>query len=213
MLLEKLPDLFKTHATTESILIDIPIGLSTKDSPRTIDTLLRKSLIPRGSTVFNAPCRAAIYATDFNSARRINMAVEGKSLSAQTLNITSKIRETDELIRENNYSAKFNESHPELCFKYLNPSRSVVRSKKSTPEGIEQRLQILELYEHKTRSIFRKIIGETKRKDVKKDDIIDALCLCIVNKLGFENGLSYLSDNHDKDHIGIPIKIAYFDPK
>ena len=103
MLLEKLPDLFKTHATTESILIDIPIGLSTKDSPRTIDTLLRKSLIPRGSTVFNAPCRAAIYATDFNSARRINMAVEGKSLSAQTLNITSKIRETDELIRENNY--------------------------------------------------------------------------------------------------------------
>jgi 8-oxo-dGTP diphosphatase len=190
------------------ILIDIPVGLSSKHFGRTIDSRIRSELKNRHSTVFNAPCRLAVYESDNEQARKWNRQIENKSLSIQSLSIRGKIKEVDEYLGENRFGIEVIESHPELCFKYL--KRAIVQSKKTNTEGIQERLAIIgayapalvELYEEKQKAI--------KRKYAKRDDIIDAICLCLVNKLGAEDKLAYLVDNNVVDEKGIKIRIAYY---
>lgn len=190
------------------LLIDIPVGLSSPGFPRTIDATMRKELKGRSSTVFNAPCRLAVYEKDYQKARHLNQQVEGKSLSIQSLAISEKIREVDEYLSSTRNRITVVESHPELCFKYLN--RGIVPSKKSTKEGIAERLKIIAKYEPKLVDLYHQALKDTKRKHAKRDDIIDAICLLLVNKLGFEGHFSFLTDKHDVDEQGINIRIAYF---
>lgn len=193
----------------ERILIDIPIGLSSKGFPRTIDAKLRKELKGRSSTVFNAPCRAAVYESDDEKAKSLNIKVEGKSLSIQSLNIRHKIRELDEYLTNKGKGIEIIESHPELCFKYLNKG-TVVVTRKATEKGIEERLKILNSYEPLVQKLYEQIVLSTKRKDVKSDDIVDAICLCLVNKLGNIKKLSYLKDSNKSDEKGLNFTIAYY---
>jgi predicted RNase H-like nuclease len=46
----------------------------------------------------------------------------------------------------------------------------------------------------------------------KKDDMLDAMCLCLSNKLAIENGLCYFQDINRKDERAIQIRIAYYKP-
>ncbi len=197
--LEDNPDLTRA-------LIDIPIGLSSPGYPRTVESVLRKHLPGRGSTVFNVPCRAAVYETDFDKAREFNIMTEGKSLSVQSLNICSKIREVDKLLPLEDGSVLL-ESHPELGFKSLNGGE-VVLTRKNTPQGIEERLSLLEKADPGAAEAYRSIQGKFKRKDAKPDDLLDALCLCVINRLAGESGLSYVEDQHSRDEKDIPIRIA-----
>ncbi len=200
-------DLVAANPDVGRFLIDIPIGLGSPLQPRTIDRRLRRELGKRGSTVFNAPIREAVYAKNYEEAKAKNLAIEGKSISIQSFNICAKIRQVDEFLIQNKHT-KLIESHPELCFKYLNEGEPIW-SKKTTPEGIEARLNILNKYEPKTSELFRKILSETQRKEAKKDDILDAICLCLVNRRAAEN-LHFLRDENQSDEKGIGIKIAYF---
>jgi 8-oxo-dGTP diphosphatase len=192
----------------DRILIDIPIGLSSKDYSRTIDARIRSELRNRHSTVFNAPCRLAVYESDHEQARKWNIQIENKSLSIQSLLIRGKIKEVDEYLCENRFGIEVVESHPELCFKYL--KRTIVQSKKTNPEGITERLAIIEAYEPALVELYEEKQKEIKRKYAKRDDIIDAICLCLVNKLGAEDKLSYLLDKNVVDEKGIKIRIAYY---
>ena len=203
-------ELAAENQDVDRILVDMPIGLSSADNPRTIDRLLREKLDARKSTVFNPPCREAVYAEDSESARKKNIATEGKSLSIQSLSLRDKIRQIDEYLQYPGKSKiELIESHPEFCFKQLNSGITVL-SKKSKPAGIKERLGILEQYESRAWEIYRGIIGSTKRKDVKPDDINDALCLCVTNKLAGRSGLSYLTDNNLYDSRGIMMRIGYW---
>lgn len=211
---ETLSTLITAHQQLERILIDMPIGLASKTHPRTLDRLLRNTLESRKSTVFNVPCRAAVYATSIAEAKQINKAIEGKSLSIQSLSLCPKIIQIDTYLQQFPKSAiQLIESHPELCFKFLNNNWKTVQSKKSTQEGYRERLGILKKYEPKAEQICKDILKVTLRKDVKKDDIVDALCLCIVNQLGGENQLSFLQDENDRDEKRIRMRIAYFRSK
>lgn len=193
-----------------SILIDIPIGLTSATFTRTIEIQMRKELGHRSATVFNAPVRSAVYATSKQEARTSNIALTGKSLSEQSLNITPKIKEADQFIYNPKYSAiLLQESHPELCFKYL--KGEILNSKKSTHEGIEERLSILRSYDKRIDRIYKEILDMELRKDVKRDDIVDALCLCLVHRLGVAKGLNYLIDTNRTDDQGNSVSIAYFD--
>lgn len=192
----------------DRLLIDIPVGLSSKKFKRTIDSKLRSELKNRSSTVFNAPCRSAVYELDDELARQLNIEIENKSLSIQSLAIRGKIKEVDEYLTKNKSGITIIESHPELCFKYLN--RSIVQSKKSTPEGVNERLAIIENYDAKLVELYQRKQNEIKRKHAKRDDILDAICLCLANKLGSEKNLSYLVDENAVDEKGIMIKIGYY---
>ncbi len=194
----------------DRLLVDIPIGLSDENSARTVDAALRKELGIRSSTVFNAPCRAAVYEEDMALARAKNIAIEGKSLSIQSLAIRSKIKEVDIILRKRKNRPLIYESHPEVCFKYLHLNQQILLTSKAKMDGQEARLRILERYVPDIHPIFTKILSENLRKTVKPDDIIDAICLCLVNQLGGQNGLRFFQGSPPTDSQKIEIKVAYF---
>jgi hypothetical protein len=45
---------------------------------------------------------------------------------------------------------------------------------------------------------------------LRQIDLLDAICLCLVNKLGSEAGFSYIADINKEDEHQIQIKLAYY---
>ncbi|RMB59459.1 DUF429 domain-containing protein [Dokdonia sinensis] len=212
--LKNFEDIAALHIPNCRILVDIPIGLTTENFTRTIEATMRAELGKRSSTVFNAPARPATRATDKAQAREINIKFTGKSLSEQSLNIMPKIKEVDEFLLSEDfkhYDLTIYESHPELCFKYL--AGEVIQSRKSMTAGIEERLQILECFETNVRKLYDDILSSELRKNVKRDDIVDAICLCLVNRLAGENGLQILKDTNHSDEAGLGVGIGYYKKK
>lgn len=194
------------------MLVDIPIGLTSQHFTRTIDKKMRTVLKHRSSTVFNAPAREALAAKSKAEARNINIAITGKSLSEQTLNITPKIKEVDDFLRSkdvNTHKIAVYESHPEICFRFL--TGDVVSSKKSTPEGVAERLAIITAIDKRATDLYRLIEMQELRKDVKRDDILDAICLCLVNKLSGNDTLQKLEDENTIDECGMNVGIVYYE--
>ena len=203
-------ELYEDNQDLQRVLIDIPIGLASSSHKRTIEKQMRIALSSRSSTVFNPPCRRAVYLDDYEKAKVVNLEVEMRSISIQAFNISKKIREMDEFLIKNQPQTEWIESHPELCFKSLNIGQ-VVLSNKKTEDGRAERLKILSKYEASVFDTYNLILTQTKRKDVKQDDIVDALCLCIVNKLCLKNGVDFLVDEHQRDELGIKIRIGLYE--
>ncbi len=190
-------------------LIDIPIGLSGGKFVRTVEVRMREILEGRSSTVFSAPARAAVYTENYENANELNKKILGKGLSKQSFFIGKKIRQIDEFLKTNNNDeVELLESHPEICFRYL--AGGVLLSKKKNEDGREERLNLLEKRDKNARHFFEKVVKATSRAAVSRDDIIDALCLCIVNKMSIKKGFEQLSDENDKDEEGINVGIAYY---
>lgn len=203
--------LFAENPDIDRSLIDIPIGLSGQSFNRTIDASLKKALGVRHSTVFVPPCREAAYLTDYEAAKAKNIALTGKSLSIQAFHISRKIKEVDEFVQQNS-DVQIIESHPEFCFKNLNGSE-ILLSKKKSIQGEFQRLFILSKYDERLLNLYEKIRGNTPKKTVTNDDIIDAMCLCLVNQLAGREGLQILKDENDTDEKGISIGIGFYLPE
>jgi len=203
-------ELLEAHSDLDRVLIDMPMGLSSKNRLRTIETTMRKELSKRASTVFGVPCRESLKASSYVEASTVNQQIVGKKLSKQTYYISPKIREIDVFLAQNPiYKNILIESHPEICFKYLN--HQIVWSKKSTPEGIEERLQILEQYDATIRTLFDEMVKNSKRKNLKRDDIVDAICLCLVNQLAGKQEMRFIEDKIEKDEKEIKIRIGFYE--
>jgi len=205
-------DLFEKYSNADSYLIDMPIGLSDKNHPRLVEKLARPFLKPnKTSTIFSVPCRSAVYAKNYQSAKEKNLKEEGKSISIQSWNITPKIKELNSFLKNNNtLTDKIFEAHPELCFAKLNFGTPMFY-KKNTPEGISERLTLLEGFFPKIKNIFEKGREEFLKKDVKSDDIIDALILVTTGFLGKKYGYDQLIIKRETDAFGIPFNMVFFD--
>jgi predicted RNase H-like nuclease len=146
--------------------IDMPIGLL--DGPRACDLAARKLLKrPRGSSVFPAPCRAALHAATYEEASAINRQRTGRGLSQQAWGIAPKIRQVDDAITPERQQWAF-EVHPEVCFWALNRQRSMAHNKK-TEEGAAERIAVL-------RAVFPDIERHLANRPprVGADDLLDA---------------------------------------
>jgi 8-oxo-dGTP diphosphatase len=198
----------KDNKDIDRILIDMPLGLSSKKVKRTVEKELRGELKNKSSSVFNPPCREALHEIDYKSAKQKNIEIEGKSLSIQSFNISSKIKELDEFLKTKP-NVELIESHPELCFKHLN-NGNVLLSKKSDNNGLNERKNILFSYDENLKDLYEQIEQNTFRKDVTRDDIADAICLCLVNKFGSRDKLSFIKDVNKLDEKRIEIRIAYY---
>ncbi len=146
--------------------IDIPIGLL--DGPRACDLAARKLLgQPRGRSVFSAPCRAALLATTYADANRINRERAGRGLSQQSYCIGPKIKQVDDAITPDCQKWAF-EVHPEVCFWALN-QQSSMKHKKKSKEGAVQRLALLSpVFPDIGRHLAERPPG------VARDDLLDA---------------------------------------
>jgi predicted RNase H-like nuclease len=163
----ELPSLLKNRPSDIACLgIDIPIGLL--DGSRGCDKAARKLLgQPRGTSVFAAPCRAALTATKHAEASAINRQRTGRGLSQQAFGIGAKIKQVDDAITPDCQQWAF-EVHPEVCFWALNGQRPMKRNKKSR-EGVAERIALLG-------TVFPDIRQHLMNRPagVGKDDLLDA---------------------------------------
>lgn len=207
---ESIEDLYNIYDMDDVILIDVPIGLpddleSLKKRP---DSQLRKELKGKSSSVFNTPFRPVVYELNHETARALSRKM-GKGVTVQSLAIGKYIRDVDTFLRNNEqYKNIIMESHPEFCFKLLNDGHPIL-SKKSKSEGINERINVLSKYFPLTNDLLE--YGTNKYgKNIKiKGDIVDALCLAICAKIGYENEFASIPKIPDKDKHGLKMQIVY----
>lgn len=206
---EVFPNVFKLwqkYCEASLIFIDIPIGLKANGPlERLCDIEARKLLgPPRASSVFRAPCRNAIYAESYENAKSINKSLTGKSLSIQTLSIIHKIREVDTLLcGDISSKALIKEVHPELCFWGL-AGRPMLYNKRRA-EGFSERLKVLRSYHSHADDIVDYTLANFIRKEVAKDDILDAL-VAAITAFG---PLNSLPDPQELDSKGLPMQMIH----
>jgi len=158
------------------IAIDIPIGLG-DSGPRVCDLEARRLLgRPRASSVFPAPCRAALAATTYRRACGLSRRALGVALSLECFNILPKIRQVDALMTPAR-QAFVREVHPELVFALLaGRGRGLVEPKR-TAEGERLRLRLLrKIVPRLDPGAVRARLGLAR---VARDDVIDAVA-CLV---------------------------------
>lgn len=192
------------------VLIDIPIGLHEDGAAeRQCDMEARRLLgWPRRSSVFRVPCRAALKASSYGEARRINKSRTGKSLAIQSWGIITKIREVDEFLNDNIIArSKIREIHPEVCFWALNGRKAADIGKK-TPEGISERREILRRVYNQTDAILTFARHKFHGK-VNDDDILDALVGAVTALLG-EQQIVTLPEKPEIDSRGLPMEMVYY---
>lgn len=183
------------------LAIDIPIGLL--DCSRPCDKAARKLLgQPRGTSVFAAPCRAALSATTHAAASQINREKTGRGLSQQAFGIIPKIKQVDDAIRAECQRWAF-EVHPEVCFWALNQRRPMAHNKK-TSEGASERVSLL-------RPIFPDIdrhLAANRPPRVGADDLVDAAAAAWTG-LRFHNAAAQQVCPPECDKKGLGVVIWY----
>ncbi len=203
-------DLVSAFLGAERIFIDVPIGLPWADAPiRPCDRLAREVLgRPRKSSVFPVPCREALDADGVKAARKINRAHIGRSVSAQTCGISPKISEVDRLlssIREQRHG--IHEIHPAVCFWAL-ADRSPMKYSKTSVEGREERLRVLQRFEPGVSVLLDDVRSKTLRKNVQTDDVLDATVAFITAEASQEE-LASLAGKSSHDPAGLPMEMLY----
>ncbi len=204
------PDLEPVIARVERaggvIAIDIPIGLR-DGGARDCDRAARRRLgRPRGSSVFPAPCRAALRALDYRQACALSRRAAGVALSRQCFAIIGKIREVDARMTPAR-QAFVREVHPELVFAVLDGrGRGLVESKK-TGAGERVRRRLLRgVAPDFDPGAVRAALG---RSGVTRDDVIDAVaCLVAARRVAHGAMLVLPEGTVPRDARGLRMEIV-----
>ena len=195
------------------ILVDIPIGL--RDSgpgERQCDMKARGMVGPRRSSVFPAPVRQALNEATFEDASRVNRSVRDKGISKQTWAIMPKIAEVDCLLATvPTERERVREVHPELLFWALNGRQAMGHNKRKVP-GRNERMAVLRRLEPSAQEVFERALDRWLRKEVARDDILDALAAAVTAREGFRKKLQTVPDNPPKDAYGLPMEMVFYNP-
>lgn len=204
--------LWHKNEDIELILVDIPIGLKESGPEgRECDRKARSILHKRKSSVFPTPCRQALRASNWQEANKINKEVCGKGLSKQSWGITKKIKEVEELLKCQPKAAPvIKESHPEILFWALNGEQEMRFNKKKSG-GYQERMEVLTSWLPESKEIAEQAQTKYLRKEVAKDDIIDALVLFLSARLiqseNFE--IQKIPDEVKKDPRDLRMEIVF----
>jgi len=96
-----------------------------------------------------------------------------------------KIRQIDDLLHANkDLQGVIRESHPELCFWGLN-GRQAMRCNKKQPQGQQERLRVLAGIFPQSRALFEQACAAYPRREVARDDIIDAMVCAVTARYGY----------------------------
>ncbi|UUZ89345.1 DUF429 domain-containing protein [Paenibacillus sp. P25] len=203
-------ELWHSHRETELILIDMPIGLPDGAAPRLCDQEARRMLKPgRASSIFPAPVRRVLNASDYGEANALQRQESGRGLSRQSWNLTGKIRELDApLQRDGLARERLRESHPELIFAKL--FGGPMAHGKKTTAGFRERMAHLGRLFPEAETLVRRTLVAYRRSILARDDIVDALALAVC---GLRSGgrLHRVPDINVHDSTGLPCAIWYYD--
>lgn len=206
--------LWNQHKGAELILIDIPIGLREESGIRRLcDHEARGLLRPeRHNSVFIAPCRAAVYAKSYEEAKEVNKKETDRKISMQVWGIIPKIKEVDEFLGENKSArSHIRETHPEVCFWAL-AGRKPMKYSKNKEEGIQERTKVLASVYPYTEKLFNYAEQRYLRKEVARDDILDAL-VAVVTASRESQGLLTIPEKPEIDAKGLPMEMVCVYPR
>jgi predicted RNase H-like nuclease/predicted house-cleaning noncanonical NTP pyrophosphatase (MazG superfamily) len=196
------------YEESDSIIVDIPIGLPENINDIRPEVEARKHLKGKTSSIFNVPCRQAVYLIDYESANEKNREILGKGLAKQSFGIASKIKEVDNFLNNNpKWKNKLQEGHPEICFSKLNNGEVVIENKTKL-EGQQIRLDILKKYYSDSHLVIAKYLKDVPARK-KIDDVIDALCLAVMGVIGLENGFETIPKEPMEDVRDIRMQMVY----
>ncbi|HWR44981.1 DUF429 domain-containing protein [Sporomusa sp.] len=202
-------DIMADHHDAGCILIDIPIGLPETEQENRLrpDRELRGRLKGKSSSVFNTPCRQAVYSREKQEAKAVNLAITKKSLSEQSLGFSKKIREVDEFLRANpRYIGRIRESHPEYGFALLDGGKPLL-SRKTEDSGFAERREVLKRYFADTENALCEIRSQYPKRLL--DDFVDAMVLAVIGVAGTQRGFETIPEQPAKDSKGLPMEIVY----
>ena len=212
----RLEDLLARAPAPARIFVDMPIGLLDEGpSDRGCDGLARACLGPRAASVFPAPKRSVLACASYLEANARERRLSGKGLSRQTYGLFTKLREVDFLMRDAPLAAsarrRIRESHPEVCF-WAMAGQVPMRHPKKTDDGFVERLAALtQHWPHAEVAIARAYLW-TRRSEVARDDIFDALALGLTARLGAEGGaraLATFPPRPRRDAEGLKMEMVY----
>ncbi len=206
---KKIAELVREARESDRIFVDIPIGLPDERlKERECDLMARKKLgQPRGRSVFPAPARAALGAKDYEEAKQRSHKEIGKELSIAAFCILPKIREVDKLLRSDEKARRVvREVHPEVCFWAF--AGEPMKDPKKDKKGYEERLAVLESVRPSARQEIEEILKQFRRKDVARDDAVDAMAAAITASAQKRN-LRTLPPRPPKDSKGLPMEMVY----
>jgi len=167
--IERLPE------KPQRIAIDMPMGFADIASKggRLCEREARALLPGKSSSVFSLPCRAALAATTYPQALKLNRASgpDAVGLSKQAFHLFDKLRDLDGWITPHRQKRCI-EAHPELAFALLNGGKPVL-SQKRKPEGRAERMHLL----RRAGIAVPKAMIETRPKGCGIDDLLDAIVL------------------------------------
>lgn len=202
-------DVLTAPAAPAVVAVDIPIGLPERAGPggRAAESIVRRWLGERQSSVFSVPARAAIYEADYATACRTALAHSAppRKVSKQLFNIAAKIREVDELLRFRGSTGVF-ESHPEVAFWRLNGERPLNEPKKIRgrlhPPGLELRRKLL-----LNAGLPDAALRSRPPRGAAEDDLLDALACAAVARRLHEGLAQPFPDPPPRDAFGLPMAI------
>jgi predicted RNase H-like nuclease len=99
------------------------------------------------------------------------------------------------------------EAHPELCFWALNGKESMQHNKKRQ-EGQQERLRVLARYLPQCQALFEQACAGFPRRQVARDDIIDALVCAVTARHGY-GSYRTAPANPPRDGQGLAMEIVY----
>lgn len=200
-----LEELFDSVDDLAVLAIDIPIGL-TESGARECDTLARREIGPRRSSVFPAPIRAAMAAPTYLDANRISRKLQNRGMSKQAFAICPKIRAVDGSLRTRPaLRERIYEVHPEVSFRAWN--RAVMTHHKRTPIGRADRLRLINT--HFDRNVFEAVRGSHQRAHVLDDDILDAFAALWTAERIMNGAAQTLPSHPPMDSAALPMRIVY----
>ena len=177
-------ELWSHHQDAAFILVDIPIGLPEHTNDRACDRAARAVLGPRRASVFPVPCRAAVYAPDYDAAIKINETITGKRIFRATWNLIPRMRQVDEILRADPQACGvIREAHPEVLFWGLNQGRPMACRKKDA-RGEAERLEVLQTVYPRAGRVFREARETLRGRQATRDDLLDALAAAVTGLLG-----------------------------
>jgi len=187
------------------LAVDIPIGLAAP-GPRAADLEARRFLgVPRASSVFPAPARAALGAASYPEACARNLRAAGRRISLELWNILPKIAEADRLVTPA-LQARVREAHPEVIFAVLAGRGRGLEHSKKTLAGEAERLAVLR------RFVPRFDPGRVRRalgaRAVARDDIVDAVALLVTAGRIHAGTARVLPPAPERDRRGLRMEIV-----
>nr|WP_282432339.1 MULTISPECIES: DUF429 domain-containing protein [unclassified Dehalobacter] len=197
----------------DSLLIDIPIGLpeSKVDVVKRPDNELRTLLSKKASSVFNTPFRQIVYAADEKIAWELNRELDAKQTPI-SMALCKAIKQVDVFLQNNpQWKNRLLESHPEYCFYLLNGGIPLEDNKRDD-YGQEKRIDILKDCFSESQAVIETYKKQNKLRK-KIDDVLDALCLAIVGRLGCNDGYRTIPDLPYQDCTGLNMQITVFKRK